>query len=464
MFAVTMKRRLSIVSASAALLLAAFSASPALAIDEAERLWLVGSSAFADGLHPLARRVLERFVNDYPRDPHIPEAVLMLGKARLNVGDASAALESFRLAQSFTPLPGARLEAELWEGEALLRLKRFAEARGAFDQVLRTDATSPLAADALYGSGLAELELKRPEAAATAFRDVLQTWPEHRVAPSAAFSLATALVELKRYSEALPILETFGTKYPTNRHVASAQYLLGLARIQTGDRRGGVADLRAFVDKYPTHDLAPGARRLIADTLVRYGDREELQDTYKTLMTQTPPTAEALYDAATLAGRLGRSKDQEAAWRKVVAEFPGHPLARRSALELSTLAFKRKDWKESAAFGRTAGESDEDAVRSEGWLQAGEAELKLKHFPAAAKAFDNVLAVKSAEAAVRYRAYAGLGLAREEQKEWKAALTAYEAAGRAPDAALRDWAQQRAAAIRSRLGNATPKPKAASGS
>jgi TolA-binding protein len=461
---VTMKRRLSIVSASAALLLAVSSASPALAIDEPERLWLVGSNAFADGLHPLARRVLERFVADYPRDPHVPEAVLMLGKARLNVGDAAGALESFRLAQSYTPPPGARLEAELWEGEALLRLKRFAEARGAFDQILRTDATSPLAADALYGSGLAELELKRPEAAATAFRDLLQTWPEHRMAPSAAFSLATALVELKRYGEALPLLESYAARYPGHRHVPGAQYLLGVARVQMGDRRAGVADLRAFAEKYPSHELAPSARRLVADTLVRFGDREELQETYKTLMAQTPPTADALYDAAALAGRLGRAKDQEAAWRKVVAEFPAHPLARRAALDLSGLAFKRKDWKESAAFARSAAVSEEDAVRAEGWLQAGEADLKLKRFPAAAKAFESAVAVKSAEAAVRYRAFAGLGLAREEQKEWKAALAAYEAAGRAPDVALRDWAQQRAAAMKIRLSNAAPKPKTGSGS
>jgi TolA-binding protein len=461
---VTMKRRLSILSASAALLLAVSSASPALALDEPERLWLVGSSAFTDGLYPLARRVLERFVADYPRDPHVPDAVLLLGKARLNLGDATAALEAFRLAQSFTPPPGARLEAELWEGEALLRLKRFAEARGAYDQVLRTDATSPLAADALYGSGLAELELKRPEAAATAFRDLLQTWPEHRMAPSAAFSLATALVDLKRFSEALPLLESFAAKYPGQKHVPNAQYLLGWTRVQMGDRRAGIADLRAFVEKYPSHDLAPGARRLVADTLVRFGDREELQETYKTLMAQTPPTPEALYDAASLAGRLGRAKDQEAAWRKVVAEFPAHALARRAALDLSALAFKRKDWKESASFARTAGESEEDAVKAEGWLQVGEAELKLKRFPAAAKAFESSVAVKSAEAAVRYRAFAGLGLAREEQKEWKAALTAYEAAARAPDAALRDWAHQRAAAMKSRLTTVTPKPKAGSGS
>jgi TolA-binding protein len=454
-----MKRRLRIVSAFAALLLAASSAPTAVALDESDRLWVVGSGAFADGLHSLARRVLERFVTDHPDDPRAAEAFLLLGKARLNVGDPEAALDAFRLAQTFNPPPGGPLEVRLWEGEALLRLHRFAEARLAYDEVFRTDATSPQAVDALYGLGLAELEMKRPEAAASAFGDLLQTWPDHRLAPAATFSLATALGDLKRFEEALPLLESFNRKYPGHKLAPNAQYLLGLTRVQTGDRQAGVADLRAFLARNPSHELAPAARRLVIETLARYGDRDDLEEAYKALIGQTPPTAEALADAASLAGRLGRPKDQEAAWRRLVTEFPEHAFARRAALDLAGLAFKHKEWKESAAFARAAAESGEDAIRVEAWLQVGEAELKLKRFPAAVTAFESVIAVKNAEAAVRYRAFAGLGLAREEQKEWKAALAAYESASRTPDATLREWASQRAAAMKKRVGSAGPPPK-----
>lgn len=458
-----MKRRLRILSAFAALLLVVASAPPTFALDEQERLWLVGSSAFADGLYPLARRVLERFVVEYPDDARAPGAFLMLGKARLNAGDAEAALEAFRLAQTFHPPPGGPLEVKLWEAESLLRLKRFAEARTAYDEVFRADATAPQAVDALYGFGLAELEMKRLDSAASAFRDLLQTWPQHRLAPSAAFSLASALVELKRFNEALPLLESFSTKYPSHKLAPDALYLVGLTRVQTGDRRPGVSDLRAFVDRYPAHDMAPAARRLITETLARFGDHDDLQEAHKALLAQTPPTAEALYDAASVAGRLGNPKDQEAASRRLVDEFPEHALARRAALELAMVTFKRKEWKESAVFARAAASSADDNVKAEGWLQVGEAELKLKQFPAAAKAFESVVAVDNAEAAVRYRALAGLGLAREEQKDWKAAFTAYEAASRTPDSTLRDWAKQRAAAMKSRLGSA-PKSKTKSGS
>ncbi|HET8644226.1 MAG TPA: hypothetical protein VFO85_01980, partial [Vicinamibacteria bacterium] len=82
-----------------------------------------------------------------------------------------------------------------------------------------------------------------------------------------------------------------------------------------------------------------------------------------------------------------------------------------------------------------------------------------KRFPQAAKAFEAVGAVNDVEAGTRFRALAGLGLAREEQKEWKAALSAYEAvAGRSPDTTLRDWARERAAAMKNQLKSSAAPP------
>lgn len=450
-----MKRRARVITAFASLLVAAVSVTPALAIDEADRLWLVGERASADGLAAVARRALERFVTDYPQDKRRPEAVLLLGRARLATGDAEAALEALRQAQTFQPMPGRPLEARFWEAEALFRLRRWAEARDAYDSVVRTDATSPLAPDALYGYAWTELELGRSESAVKAFREVLQTWPEHAVAPSATLHLARALVDLKRFRDALPLLEPFAQKYGTHKLAPDAQYLLGWARVQSGDPRSGVADLRAFVSANPQHAQVPAARRLIAETLGRHGDRGELQEAYQALMAQSPSTAESLYDAASIAGRLGRGKDQEAALRKLRTQFPDHALAQRAALELATAAYKRKEWSETVTQAQPATKSEEAAVRSEGLLLTGEAELKLKHFRAAEKAFEAAAGVKNAEAAIRYRALAGLGLAHEEQKAWKPALTAYESvASRAPDPTLRDWARERAAAVKGRLTNA----------
>jgi TolA-binding protein len=447
-----MKRRLAMVTALAALLTLGWVVPPASALDEADRLYLVGEQALADQFYPVAKRTLDRFVTQYPRDARAPRATLMLGKARLALNEPQPALEAFQKAQTFLSSPAELLEVKFWEAEALFRLKRFSEARSAYDTVVRADASSPLAPEALYGYGWSELELKRPEPAVTAFRDLTSTWPEHAVAPAATLQLARAYIELKRYNDAMPLLTSFAAKYPTSKLVPAAQYQLGALRLATGDQRTGMTDLREFLAAYPNHEQAPAARRLMGQALAKYGDREDLAASYKALMEQEPPTAEALYDAGVIAGRLGRPKDQEEAWKKLRTDFPEHALARQVTLDRATTAFKQKNYKDAVSLGQTAALSDDDKVRAEAWLLVGEAELKQRRFPQAVKAFETVGTINDIDTSVRFRALAGLGLAREEQKEWKAALTAYETVvARSPDSGLRDWARDRAAAVKSQL-------------
>jgi TolA-binding protein len=322
-----MTRTLFPVVALASLLLVALPAPSALALDEAERLWLVGEQASADGLHPVARRVLERFVAEYPNDARVPSALLLLGRARLALGDSEQALDAFRRFRTVAT-PAQRLEGRFWEAEALYRVKRFAEARTAYDEVMRQNAASPLAADAAYGLALCELELRRPEAAAKAFREVITTWPEHPQASSATFYLAQTLFDLKRYSDAQPLLTGFAAKYPKSRFVPDAQYLLGSTRLAGGEREAGVEDLKAFVAAYPSHPQAAAARQAITATLAKHGNKTQQQSAYTQLMQQSPPTPEALYDAGLIAGRLGQAQNQDAAWRRLRKEFPNHALAR----------------------------------------------------------------------------------------------------------------------------------------
>jgi TolA-binding protein len=446
-----MKRRLAMVLAFAALLviLPALSVS---ALDEADRLYLVGERALADRFYAVARRALDRLVTQYPRDPRLPRAVLMLGRAHLALDSPQAALDAFTRAQGTLTAPADLLEARFWQGEALFRLKRFSEARAAYDEVVRTDAASPLAAEALYGFAWSELELKRPEAAVTAFRDFLTTWPDHALAAHATLQQARALVELKRASEALPLLTAFAGKYPSSPLIPDARFLVGWIKINHGDPRGGMDDLRSFVAAYPNHEQTPAAQRLIGQTSGRYGDRQEQQASYKAFMAQSPATADSLHEAARIAMRLSQPKDTEAAWRRLKAEFPDHPLTQRLALDLATTAFKQKNWKDATALGQTATQSEDDTVRAEAWLLVGESELKLRRLPQAVKAFETVGTVNGVDAGLRYRALAGLGLVREEQKEWKAALTAYEAVvSRSPDTSLRDWARERVTAVKAQL-------------
>ena len=159
-------------------------------MDESERLWMVGEQAFQDKLYPLARRMLERLIERHPMDRRIPDATLLLGKARFSQKAFQAALEAFRQAESISPMPGRPGEARFWEAETLFRMDRYPEARDVYDQVLNDTPTSPFMPDALYGRAWSNRELMRRDQAVADFRRLLADYPEHPTAASASLYLA----------------------------------------------------------------------------------------------------------------------------------------------------------------------------------------------------------------------------------------------------------------------------------
>jgi len=445
-----MTRRLLSISALASILLIGLPASPALALDEADRLWLVGDRAFADGLYPVARRVLDRFVVEYPNDTRIAPAMLLLGRSRLALHEPEKALDAFRRLRAIATLPAQQLEGRFWEAESLYRLKQYAAARSAYDDVLSKDAASQLAPEALYGLGLCELELRRPEPAIKAFRDLLTSWPEHSTAAPATFYMAQALADQKRYAEAVPLLTPFATKYPQSKLIPDAQYLLGTTRLALGERDAGMADLKAFAAAYPNHPQAAAARRTLTETVAKTGTPAQQKNAVSQTLQQPSATAESLYDAGALAGKNGQTKEQQTAWARLRKEYPNHPLAHQASYDLAEAAFKRKEWGQAATQAKAATAAEDEGLRARALLLEGESELKLNRYKEAAKSFETVGGVKNLEAADRYRALAGLGLAREQLGEIRAALAAYDAvASKSPDVTLRNWARDRAAAVRS---------------
>ncbi len=445
----------------AALAVAASFAGPAQALDEADRLLLVGEKAYEDGLYPLSRRVLERFLERFPGDRRAGDAMLLVGKARLSQGSLDAALDAFRKAEGFTPVPGKPEEARFWEAETLYRMKRFTDARAAYARVVSAEPASPLLPDALYSLGFVDLELKRRDAAAADFRRLIKEFPDHATAPSATIQLARALIETKHADEAVAVLEPFAKKYPEHKLVPEARYYHARARLADGDTAEGVAELRTFARTYPGHELAASARRVALETQIKAGKKKELAEEYTALMALKPQTPDSLYDAGAIAVGLDRAKDAEAAWGRLRKEFPDHPLTARVSLNQAQAAFGRNNFKDASALGHAAAKSPEDTVRGEALLVIGESEMKLRRPGQALPAFQAAADTPGLEPALRFRALAGSGLAHEDQKQWTQAAKYYEevAAG-SPDKTLANWAKTRRAAIAVNLKpKATPEKK-----
>ena len=433
------------------------SAGPAQAIEEADRLMLVGEKSYEDGLYAFSSRMLERFIEGFPGDKRAGEATLLLGKARLAQGLLDAALDALQKTGGFSPVPGKPQEARFWEAETLYRLKRFTDARAAYARVISAKPSSPFLADALYSIGWTDLELKRRDAAVIEFRRLVKEFPDHVGVPSASIELARALIETKHADEAVAVLERFSAKYPGHRSAPEARYYLGRARLEAGHTAEGVAQLRAFARAYPRHELAPSAHRLALDAMLRWGMKKELAEEYELLIADKPPTPEGLSEAGVIAVALDRPRDAETVWGRLQKEFSGHPLAARASLELAQAAFSKKNFKDASTLGRAAAKSPEDAVRGEALLVVGESEMKLRHPALALPAFQAAADTPGLEPPLHFRALAGSGLAHENQKQWAQAAKYYEdVAERSPDKILADWAKTRRAAMATHL---KPPPK-----
>jgi TonB family protein len=153
---------------------------------------------------------------------------------RFAEGDFEGALQAFRRVGERPAPPDVAQEARLWEGEALVQLRRYDEARRAWEAAA-ADRSSALAPQALYRLGWLHLELRRPEAAVRSFRALLEGWPGHPIEADATFGMGRALTELSRYTEAAPFLAAFTTRYPAHERAPEARELLGLAARRTAE-------------------------------------------------------------------------------------------------------------------------------------------------------------------------------------------------------------------------------------
>jgi len=177
-------------------LLAGLPASPALAIDEADRLWLVGERSFADGCTRSRAGCSERSSSS-TRATAVAAAIFYSGDRGVALGDSDKALDASADYGRSPRCPRSKLEGRFWEAEGTHRLKRCRRALW-HDDVIGKDAASALASEALY-----VLPLRPPSCGVRSPRSSLPGPPrglaEHTQAARPPLLPAQTLVDLKRY-------------------------------------------------------------------------------------------------------------------------------------------------------------------------------------------------------------------------------------------------------------------------
>jgi|SRR5581483_7446957 len=301
--------------------------------------------------------------------------------------------------------PSTDAEAREQMGQTLLRARRYAEARDAFQQVLRIKGK-----DVAAELGLAQAcaHLADYSEALRYYDKVLAAQPEHY---DALQGKAFVLYWQHQLKEAKAIFLELARREP--RDAENRKALEGIARAEDEERwralRPGadappeerVVYFTRRVAAYP-HDLE--ALQGLARAQTQLGHYPEAVEVYKSVLKMNPDDARTLEDLAEVYSRNGQQQDALSLYRKLASSHPGES---RYLLDLARLELRLKDY--PAARAHLNQVLSREPRNTEARLQLAQAELyqdqyrpALEHFKAVLKQDPNNLGALFGEARIAF--------------------------------------------------------------
>jgi len=344
----------------------------------AEALQLLQRSDFAGA---------ERVLAAYLAGAGDPQAVYLIGVARLKLSRPTEAAEAFALARRLAP---SQARPAFGHGEALAALGRDDEAVEAYRAAIHLD---PNLADARYELAAALQRLGELDGAQATLEELLAQAPEH---VPARLALGGVLIDAKRPGEAEQILRQGLILAPQGALKAAFHTNLGLAlRRQRKDHEA----LDHYNQALALHPDQPGLGSHRAEALQNLGRYDEALGVYEIALAANPGDAELHHRCNELLYRLNRRDAYLTSYDKA-------PPSRALLLGKASLLSQEKRGPESLALYRQL--LDRDANDKAALLGAANAlnAMKQPHDaltllePVLAQGEDVALLVRAAESAL----------------------------------------------------------------
>ena len=253
----------------------------------AEALQLLQQSDFTGAERVLAAVVARAGEKD-------PQAIYLLGVARLKLSRFAEAEPLFALARRLAPL---QARAAFGHGEALAALGRDRDAAEAYEATIRLD---PVFADARYELAAALHRLGDLEMARTTLEELLVRAPDH---VPARLALGGVLIDAMRPADAERVLREGLAMAPPGALKAAFHTNLGLAlRRQRKDQEA----LDHYDQARALHPGQPGLAIHRGSVLQNLGRYQEAMAVYETALAADPGNAELHHRTNELLYRLNR--------------------------------------------------------------------------------------------------------------------------------------------------------------
>lgn len=333
------------------------------------------------------------------------ESQLGLGEAAMQAAKYDTAASALQSALKSPLKPEQAVVVYYWLGEADYNLKRFKEARDAYDHVVNDYPKSELVARALYGSALSASQSDDYEAATQRLRSLIEKYRDSKDRPRAMLLLAQleqgrkktqdarrdfeaalndngvkqnqelradaedgliqCLLELKDYQKAAPLLEAALARLPTaDPQKYRAAQTLGNCRYQTKEYEKAITAYQiASESKEPT--VAAQGLYWMGNAQLGASKFADSAKSFHALVERYPKdrlASKAALKAADALAQAKQIKEATVAYQAVVDKFPTSPEATEARQSLASLAGSLADPVQILAAVKNATPSDRNPV------------------------------------------------------------------------------------------------------
>ena len=340
-----------------------------------------------------AAAVYEAMQVKFPHSQYLSMAGLSGGKCYFQAGEFAKAQTLLQRAVADPALAG---EATHWLARILLKKHQPAEALAAVEKILAESDPRAIATQLLMdrADALDELPQRRGEAIA-AYAELAAKHPQDPLAPQAAQMAGFTALARGDYAAAAHFAAEFLHRYPDHPLAADALYVAAESALQLGRFADAQTQFERLLKKYPGHADAPTwkVRRGLAFYLAK-----QYAETVAFLQPLLPDirNLELLAEAQYLIGSSQADLKQYAeAIHALEASLAAAPRWRQADDALLVLAFCRRQKndlvKAQIALRRLIAEFPESGSIERAWFRLAEYCYAGNDFPAAAKAYQQVL-------------------------------------------------------------------------
>ena len=358
-----------------------------------EMMLLVGNSQRQLGHAKEAEEIYQKIIAGYPSREEAKDARYqrLINLYNSNSPSLQAEVDAFL---DSNPSEERAAQAKLLKAEALYKAQNFTEAAVLYNDLRSSQLSPKLRAESAYKLGWCYVQLKDSARLLEAFSYFLQAFPDNPQAPAALAQRALSYQDSKNYSAALMDLNVLLANYPKAHEREAALQQKALILGQEEDNKGMSDAFRELLREFPKSSVAAQAHYYIGKAAFEAKD-------YKTAITELNAARtlnkEQYFNLATL--RIISSyfylKDRAALTSEVDAFMSANAQAKVPAEILEWLGieyYNEKNYAVAEKYLNALSQSDAlGAIKPDFWFYLGDAETKLKNFPAAETAYEKYL-------------------------------------------------------------------------